>query len=284
MKLYFRLTAFLAGLFLAGLLIQTTALSQSEGEQLFTRVCSACHTIGQGKRVGPDLANVQNRHDNAWIIKFVQSSQTVIKSGDPKAVALFEENNKIIMPDNKFTDAQVSGIIEYIKSKGPASGDAAPAPAAVPSEFTKDEEIDGEMIFAGLRSLTNGGAACNSCHNVKYDKIITGGSLAKDLTDAFSRLTEQGVKAIISNPPFPAMAHTYQGRKLTGDEVHNLLAFLKHVDESKDSQQGRDFGLELLFAGLGGGVALIVAFGMLWMRTKRTSVNQAIYDRQIKSM
>ncbi len=282
MKIHFRLTTFLIVLLFGGLLIPTKAWSQTEGEQLFTRVCIACHTIGQGKKVGPDLANVHTRNDEAWIIKFVQSSTAMIKSGDPKAVALFEENNKVLMPDNNFTDAQVKGIVEYIKSKSPAAG-SAPAPVFVPSVFTKQQETNGKQLFTGSQSLANGGPACNSCHNLNYDAIITGGSLAKDLTDAFPRLQEQGVKGIISASPFPAMAHAYKGKIITEDEVHNLSAFLKYVGESKNIGQGRDFGLNLLFSGLGGGVALILAFGMFWFRTKRTSVNQAIYDRQIKT-
>src|SRR3954463_8866896 len=36
------------------------------GEYLFKSRCAACHTIGKGDAVGPDLANVFERRDRAW--------------------------------------------------------------------------------------------------------------------------------------------------------------------------------------------------------------------------
>lgn len=82
------------------------------------KVCSACHTIGKGKLVGPDLKGVTDRHDEAWLIKFIQSSQTVVKSGDAKAVKLFEEY-KIPMPDNALSDDEVKALLKYIETYDP---------------------------------------------------------------------------------------------------------------------------------------------------------------------
>jgi len=97
-------------LFLTGLLSSTLVFGQSEGERLFKQVCFTCHTIGRGRLIGPDLANVQNRRPEDWIIQFVQSSQTVIKSGDAYANTLFNQYNKLIMPDNKFSADQIRAI------------------------------------------------------------------------------------------------------------------------------------------------------------------------------
>ena len=58
-------------------------------------VCAACHTIGKGKLIGPDLKGVTERHERDWLYSFIRSSQTMIKNGDEVAVKLFEENNKI---------------------------------------------------------------------------------------------------------------------------------------------------------------------------------------------
>ena len=41
------------------------ALFQSKG-------CVACHTIGKGKLVGPDLKGVTNRRDQEWIAKWLK--------------------------------------------------------------------------------------------------------------------------------------------------------------------------------------------------------------------
>jgi hypothetical protein len=95
-------------------------LAQNQPPAEFT-VCSACHTIGKGKLIGPDLKGVNDRHDEAWLLSFIKSSQTMVKNGDPVAVKLFEENNKIPMPDNNLTDDQIRGILSYIKNYNEAA-------------------------------------------------------------------------------------------------------------------------------------------------------------------
>ena len=275
---------------LCGLLIWTNAFSQEEGEKLFKQICVACHTINQGKLIGPDLADIHLRRSEDWIIKFVQSSQSVINSSDPVAVALFEEYNKIVMPDNNYSDDQIRTLIAYIAANSPGgpgaaeTGGVSTAPGRPLSEASEDNIQSGEKLFIGDVRLANSGATCNSCHHVKNDNIMAGGTLALDLTEAFTRLQEAGVKAILANPPFPAMNHAYRDNPLTEEEIFDLTAFLQKVDSVKDSQQQKDYGLRLFFAGLGGAIVLLFLFGGIWSQTKRSSVNQEIYDRQIKSI
>lgn len=87
----------------------------TSGEKLFKGTCTACHSIGKGKIVGPDLIHVSKRYDEKWLISWIKSSQTMVKKNDPIAVKLFNGNNKIIMPDAPLTDAQVKDILAYIK-------------------------------------------------------------------------------------------------------------------------------------------------------------------------
>src|ERR1017187_3927068 len=88
-----------------------------DGEQLFKTTCAACHTVGKGKLVGPDLKDVQNRHEKSWILKWVKSSQTLVKAGDEQAVKLFNDNNKIPMPDHALNEDQISSILGFIVSR-----------------------------------------------------------------------------------------------------------------------------------------------------------------------
>ena len=37
-------------------------------------ICNACHSIGEGKKIGPDLKGVTERREEAWLIKFIQSA------------------------------------------------------------------------------------------------------------------------------------------------------------------------------------------------------------------
>ncbi len=87
------------------------------GKTIFTGRCAACHNVNK-QVVGPALAGVNDRRNIDWIIKFVQSSQSVIKGGDKDAVALFTQFNRIPMPDHPdLTADDIKNVVEYIKSE-----------------------------------------------------------------------------------------------------------------------------------------------------------------------
>ena len=87
------------------------------GKALFQSQCTSCHAI-QTVLVGPALRDVFKIRSEAWIIAFVHSSQTVIKSGDTAAVSLFKQFNSTIMPDHTAMSGQdIKNIIGYIRSE-----------------------------------------------------------------------------------------------------------------------------------------------------------------------
>ncbi|MFL5417502.1 MAG: SCO family protein, partial [Myxococcales bacterium] len=45
---------------------QAPELHKSKGEYLFSTRCSACHTIGKGDGIGPDLKGVTSARDHGW--------------------------------------------------------------------------------------------------------------------------------------------------------------------------------------------------------------------------
>ncbi len=115
------------------LMLLTTTLSGyaspgEEGKTIFMSRCAGCHNVNKIV-TGPALAGIDNRRPIEWIIKFVHSSQSVVKSGDPYAVSLFEKFNKIQMPDHAdLTEDNIKSIVAYVKS---ASGN--PSPNASPN-------------------------------------------------------------------------------------------------------------------------------------------------------
>ncbi|HEX7846228.1 MAG TPA: cytochrome c [Chitinophagaceae bacterium] len=114
----------LTGLCLSGI---ANANPIEEGKTLFMTRCAACHNVNK-VMTGPALAGVHERRTEEWIIEFVRSSQTLVKSGDKDAVALFEKFNKVPMPDHPdLTSENIKSIIEYIKTETkPVESDAAP--------------------------------------------------------------------------------------------------------------------------------------------------------------
>ncbi|MEK7696869.1 MAG: cytochrome c, partial [Pseudomonadota bacterium] len=106
-------------LFVAGWLIGSqSASAQESGKEIFQKSCAACHSIGGGRLVGPDLKGVNDKRPEDWLLKFTKSSQTLVKSGDKTAVALFEEFNKIPMPDQALSDEQIKKVLAHIKETG----------------------------------------------------------------------------------------------------------------------------------------------------------------------
>jgi predicted TIM-barrel fold metal-dependent hydrolase len=73
---------------LAACILYPAVTSAQTGEELFVEWCEACHTIGGGDLVGPDLAGVTERRSMEWLIKAVQNSEALIAAGDADAVAL----------------------------------------------------------------------------------------------------------------------------------------------------------------------------------------------------
>jgi len=101
-------------LFILSLFIYNTSQAQGDPPTEWT-VCTACHTIGKGKLIGPDLKGISDRYEEQWLIDFIKSSQTMVKNGDEAAIKIFDEY-KIPMPDNAYTDEQVISILNYIKN------------------------------------------------------------------------------------------------------------------------------------------------------------------------
>ncbi|MES2395552.1 MAG: cytochrome c [Bacteroidota bacterium] len=89
-----------------------------DGPAIFASKCAACHSIGNGRLVGPDLKGVHSKYNATYLVKWIKSSQSVINSGDAKAKALFLEYNSIVMPDFlDLKDTDIKAIVGYIKSQ-----------------------------------------------------------------------------------------------------------------------------------------------------------------------
>lgn len=109
----------------------------AEGEQLFTANCSACHAMNE-RVVGPALKGVNEKYDEAWLIKWIKNSQSLVKAGDAKAVKIYKEYNEMVMTSfENLSDAQVKSILEYIAT--PPVVQAAAAPAAGDASATGTE-------------------------------------------------------------------------------------------------------------------------------------------------
>lgn len=116
----------------------TSATYAAEGSEIFRANCATCHSVGKGKLVGPDLKNVEQRFESKWLTKWIRSSQALVNANDPKAVEIFNANNKIPMPDfAQLNDEEIKSLLEYIKTESEIVVEVAKAPS--PDSEVKSE-------------------------------------------------------------------------------------------------------------------------------------------------
>jgi cytochrome c551/c552 len=117
---------FLLTFFTAFVIGANAAPPSEEGKTIFNARCASCHNINK-QLTGPALAGLHERRSIDWIINFVHSSQSMVKSGDKDAVALFEKFNKIPMPDHSdLTDDNIKSIVEFVKTESKTATETAP--------------------------------------------------------------------------------------------------------------------------------------------------------------
>jgi protein SCO1 len=86
------------------------------GQRLFASKCSACHTIGKGDRLGPDLAGVSARRERAWIARYIQEPDEVLAKGDPIATALYNKFKRIGMPNLRLGSSDVADLVSFLET------------------------------------------------------------------------------------------------------------------------------------------------------------------------
>ncbi len=89
--------------------------SETAGGEIFGQICAACHTIGGGVRLGPDLQGVTERRDEAWLKVHILTPQVHHEQNDPVSIANREEYG-LAMPDLGLTELQVEAVIAYLKT------------------------------------------------------------------------------------------------------------------------------------------------------------------------
>ncbi|HEX7286331.1 MAG TPA: SCO family protein [Candidatus Angelobacter sp.] len=97
-------------------------LNLDQGQYLFATRCSACHTIGHGDKIGPDLLGITNVRDRGWLARMIQAPDKLLEERDPIAVELFARYKQVIMPNQRLSDEDTNKIIDFLKSQSTAPG------------------------------------------------------------------------------------------------------------------------------------------------------------------
>jgi len=85
------------------------------GQRLFVSKCSACHTVGEGDKVGPDLAGVTKRRSRVWLTRYIAEPDALLAAGDPIATALFHQYKDMRMPNLKLGAGDIADIVSFLE-------------------------------------------------------------------------------------------------------------------------------------------------------------------------
>ncbi len=241
-----------------------------DGAAIFQARCTACHSIGGGKLVGPDLKDVTQRRTAAWLKSFIADPPAMIAS-DPTAQAL-EKQYGMPMPNLNLAPAEVDAVVVFLSNPGTLG--AAPGAAAA------GDPVAGRRMYRGEQALTNGGPACIACHSVSGASRLNGGALGPDLTHVAGRMGQAGLTSALTAIAFPTMLGSFGTRPLTPQEVADLVVFLQQSNTEQPGDPGVAPGsltvnaLVVFGLGFAGTLALFGVLFVFWPRQRQSLSGQ----------
>ncbi|GAB3761007.1 hypothetical protein GCM10028796_10560 [Ramlibacter monticola] len=92
-------------------------LSIDKGQFLFQSRCEACHTVGGGDRIGPDLLGVTQRRERSWLARYLAQPERMRAEGDPVATGLFLKYRQVRMPNLELGTDDVAALLSYLEAR-----------------------------------------------------------------------------------------------------------------------------------------------------------------------
>ena len=177
------------------------------GMATFDETCAACHTIGEGPLVGPDLAGVTLARDHEWLTAWVL---------DPEAFAALDADAAAIytgsMPTLGLGTDEVDGVLAYLDSKS----DVAPAVPVLagPRELSAVEFDEASSVYFNR---------CAGCHGT-LRAGATGPSIQPERT---LEIGTTGLTTILTKGLPGGMPAWGEAGILTEDEIELMANFVQ---------------------------------------------------------
>ena len=93
-----------------------------KGKYLFGKQCIACHTIGHGDNIGPDLLGVTRSRERQWLLRMIQKPNELLDQNDPIATVLLKKYKGVRMPSGLVGDLDVTYILSYLEAQSGEQG------------------------------------------------------------------------------------------------------------------------------------------------------------------
>ena len=125
------------------------------GQDVFTRNCTACHTVGGGDGIGPDLVGIHDRRDAEWLYDWIDDPIGMAKT-DPIGQEILAQWNNIPMSDSNLAGKEIDQVLAYIEHASDAGGMAIAQEAPMELDDATFVEHDTQMQ-SDLEYLDPGG-------------------------------------------------------------------------------------------------------------------------------
>ena len=264
-------------------LLAPLAAAQQPAADYFRQNCMSCHTIGGGRLTGPDLKNVAQRKDRAWLVQYMQNPKATIDSGDAYALQLQQEARGVVMPTVAgMSPAQAELLLDMIEAESKLERSQFAGAQLSTRPFTPQDVVQGKSLFLGNAPLANGGPPCLSCHTISGVGGLGGGRLGPDLTLVYERLQgRKGTGAWLLAPASPTMQPVFRTHPLKPEEVLALTALFED-SARRGTQPDSASLLNFFLIGLGGMVLGLISLDAMWKRRFR-AVRRPLVRRERES-
>ncbi|MFW5875292.1 MAG: cytochrome D1 domain-containing protein [Myxococcota bacterium] len=156
---------------------EASAEDIAAGKAIYEEKCTSCHTIGEGKRIGPDLKGVHERRDSDWLVRWMKDPMGMSQT-DPIGQELLEEFDNTPMPPPGLDVPEIKQVLAYVEDESKKAPTAQAEEELVP---LADAEFDTAKDIYFNR--------CAGCHGT-----LRNGATGPDIQP--ERTRELGTKAI----------------------------------------------------------------------------------------
>lgn len=204
-------------------------ITLDRGEYTFRNHCAACHTVGEGDRIGPDLAGVTKTRSRAWLMRFIIEPDKVLAEKDPVATDLYKKFKNIPMPNLALSHGDASILVDFLAKKPAATGElvhhtakSAP-PAAAPAQAPA--QAAGTPAAGGIRSVVDPYLRIQD--SLSADALIGVKTAAFSLASAASRLGPTAVAIHSAAVEFERTTDVKSARESFGRLTEALVRYAK---------------------------------------------------------
>src|SRR5437763_14698413 len=106
--------AAIAGIIWAPAAANAAGSDADAGKQIFQEKCTACHTVGNGPLVGPDLKGVTARRPRDWLEQWIAAPDAMIAKKDPVATELLHQFHDVPMPNPGLSASDVTAVLAFL--------------------------------------------------------------------------------------------------------------------------------------------------------------------------